>query len=177
MWTSEVNFKSECLAGSQDIKGCFSSLEKHYLLSQFQRHLTGTILINKLITQITETFNFSQLLFGRETRGKLRGRSRAQSAPLPRGEPVESFSLWPCGHSRRPSSPAAPGRAQPPWQRTLHVGGLLGTVLSELSEGHQTTRAAVSTAEGPLGSQSLSQKPWPSPKPLALHSTSNSSQQ
>lgn len=55
VWTSEVNFKSECLAGSQDIKRCVFSLEKHYLLSQFQLHLIGTVLINKLITQITKT--------------------------------------------------------------------------------------------------------------------------
>lgn len=75
VWTSEVNFKSECLAGSQDIKGYFFSLEKHYLLSQFQLHLTGTILINKLIIQFTKTLNFSQLLFGTEI-CELRGRSQ-----------------------------------------------------------------------------------------------------
>lgn len=74
-WTSEVNFKSECLAGSQDIKGYFFSLEKHYLLSQFQLHLTGTILINKLIIQFTKTLNFSPLLSGIEI-CELRGRSQ-----------------------------------------------------------------------------------------------------
>lgn len=63
VWTSEVNFKSECLAGSQDIKGCFFSLEKHYLPSQFQLHPTGTILINKLITHITKTLSIQPAAF------------------------------------------------------------------------------------------------------------------
>lgn len=66
VWTSEVDFKSECLADSQDIKGCFLFLEKHYLLSQSQLHLTGTILTNKLIMQMMETLNSSQLLFQRQ---------------------------------------------------------------------------------------------------------------
>lgn len=53
----------------------------------------------------------------------------------------------------------APGRAQSPWQRALRVGGLLVTVLSE---GHETTRAAVSSAEGPVG------EPMTVSEPLAL---------
>lgn len=65
VWTSEVDFKSECLADSQDIKGCFLFLEKHYLLSQSQLHLTGTILTNKLIMQMMETLNSSQSCFSR----------------------------------------------------------------------------------------------------------------
>lgn len=40
------------------------SSEKHYLLSQLQLHFPGTILINKLLTQITETLNLGQLLLG-----------------------------------------------------------------------------------------------------------------
>lgn len=64
IWISEVNFQSEWLAGIQDITSCFFSLEKHYLLSQLQLHLTGTILINKLIMQMVEALNWGQLLLG-----------------------------------------------------------------------------------------------------------------
>lgn len=46
VWTSEVSFNRECLAGSQDIKGWLFSLEMHYLLSLLQLYLTGTILIS-----------------------------------------------------------------------------------------------------------------------------------
>lgn len=66
----EVNFKSEHLAGFQDIKFCFAfyffpSSEKHYLLLSWpQLHFPGTILIHKLLTQITETLNLGPLLLG-----------------------------------------------------------------------------------------------------------------
>lgn len=69
IWAREVNFKSEHLAGFQDIKYCFffffPSSGKHYLLlSWLQLHFPGIILINKLLTQIIETLNLGQLLLG-----------------------------------------------------------------------------------------------------------------
>lgn len=68
IWAREVNFKSEHLAGFQNIKYCSHPQppsEKHYLLlSWLQLHFPGTILINKLLTQITETSNLGQQHLG-----------------------------------------------------------------------------------------------------------------
>lgn len=118
VWTSEVSFKRECLAGSQDIKGWLFSLEKHCLLSQLQLYLTGTILINKLITQITETLNLSQLLLGTEMlSGLLEKPSSAPCLSLQKATPLTA------GPTTAPFQSGGPQRAQLSWGRTPFVQG------------------------------------------------------
>ena len=64
-----------------------------------------------------------------------------------------------------PPSLAAPDRAWPHRQQTLHVKGLL--VMVPL-EGHETTWAEVSTVEGPAGEPVTVSKPWVLSKTISI---------
>ena len=128
VWTSEVSFKRECLACSQDIKGWLFSLEKHCLLSQLQLYFTGTILINKLITQITETLNLSQLLLGTEMHsGLLEKPSSAPRLSLQKATPLTTEPTM------VPFQSGGPQGAQALLgEDSLHAGSLQGMMLPEL---------------------------------------------